>query len=309
MRFKDLIGLRPLHEMAGKFENSKYSEIFDKITEADIDFAGLTRPGAQKILFYFALLNNKGNIKAAAAETGFSKPGFEDFYEKFFTYEQKDDIGPGGAVYGSKEGSVNEMARRTAAITPELEKVVVSLISKFKSAGVDAALKGAGFQDLWFAILRAQQMRIIKDLMAKKGSIIGWQNQLKKDLYSDPTKDYDGADKGTKIRGSTARNDLSSMYMATGESEVSDEKLDISGWGALSMLRAAKKDPKAMEALKKQYVVSRLKGELGDDAESKKVDAELDVRQKLAAAKAKLDAIKDAGETPDDDFWDSVYKF
>lgn len=305
MRFKDLVGDRPLYEMAGKFENSKFTEIYDKITEADIDFAGLTRPGAQKILFYFALLNNKGNIKAAAADTGFSKAGFENFYDAFFTDEQKDDIGPNGAEYGSEKGkSVNEMARRAAAITPDLEKVVVSLINKFKQIGLGPILKGAGFQDLWFAILRAQQMRIIKDLQLKKGSIIGWQNQLKKDLYKDPTVDYD--DPKVKLRGTTTRNDLSTMYLVTGESEVSDEKLDVAGWGALSMLRAAKKDPKAMEALKKQYIVSRLKGELEDNSEAKKVDSELDVKQKLAAAKAKLDAIKDAGETPDDDFWDSI---
>lgn len=307
MRFKDFIKSRPLVlEMAGKFENSKYQQIFDKITEEDIDFAGLNRAGAQKVLFYFALLNNKGNIKAAAESSGYSKAGFQDFYEKFFTDEQKDDVGPSGAEFASeKEKPVNEMARTALAVPPELEKKVVQIIELFKKNGIGKLLKDAGFQDLWFAILRAQQMRIVSHLIQTKGNPIGWQNQLKKDLYSDPSKDYDGADKGTKIRGSTARNDLSTMYLVTGETEMSDDKLDVGGWGSLTMLRSAKKDPKAMAALKKQYVISRVKGEL-DDVKAKELDADLDVKTRLAAAKAKLDALKDAGDSPDDDFWDSI---
>jgi hypothetical protein len=116
-------------------------------------------------------------------------------------------------------------------------------------------------------------------------------------------------DPKVKLRGSTAREDLKKMYKWTGEADIegrNPDRISIKGWGASGLMRAAEKDPKAMEALKKQYIVSRLKGELEDDSEAKKVDAELDVKQKLAAAKAKLDAIKDAGETPDDDFWDSI---
>lgn len=289
-----------------KFDNSKFYKIYDAFLEKNYNFAGLTRPGVQKILFYFALIQNKGNIAAAAESVGYSKKAFSDFVDKFFTQEQIDDVGPGGAMYGSSS-SVNEMARRTAAIPEDVDKIVSSWISKFKADGIDKLLDDAGFEDLWWAIIRSQQMRILKEKLEKTGSVIGWQNQLKKDLYKDPTVDYD--DPKVKLRGSTAREDLKKMYKWTGEADIegrNPDRISIKGWGASGLMRAAEKDPKAMEALKKQYIVSRLKGELEDDSEAKKVDAELDVKQKLAAAKAKLDAIKDAGETPDDDFWDSI---
>lgn len=306
MRFKDLVGLRPLFEMAMKYEKSKFYKIYDALLEKDYNFAGLTRPGVQKILFYFALIHNKGNIGAAAKSVEYSKKAFSDFVDKFFTQEQIDDVGPGGALYGSST-SVNEMAKRAAAIPEDVDKIVSYWISKFKADGIDKLLNDAGFEDLWWAIIRAQQMRILKEKLEKTGSVIGWQNQLKKDLYKDPTVNYD--DPKVKLYGSTTREDLKKMYKWTDEADIEGETPDnisIKGWGASGLLRAARKDPKAMEALKKQYVVSRLKGELEDDAESKKVDAELDVKQKLAAAKAKLDAIKASGDEPDDDFWDSI---